>query len=212
MKILPTLGKFRSVICLNGDLPKKELFDALRLPIIPADCAYNVLRAKQIKAEVVIGDLDSVEDEVLPETQRIYIENQDQSDFQKALQYVRERQLEPSIILGINGGYIDHIFNNIAVFSQTNGVSYMPPNLGITIRENRTLHFAKGTKISLFAMPMCRLTTHGLFWELDNKIFKFPHFSSCFNRCSTGALKISIGEGAIFAVVYLEDIIDAGKK
>ncbi|MDR0417822.1 MAG: thiamine diphosphokinase [Puniceicoccales bacterium] len=211
LKILPALGEFRSIICLKGDLPEKELFDALKLPIIAADGAYNRLQAKQIKAEVVIGDLDSVSKEVFPETQKIYVENQDQSDFQKALQYVREKQLEPSIILGINGGYIDHIFNNIAIFSQINGVSYMPPNLGIMIRKNCTLHFTKGTKISLFAMPICHLTTQGLFWELDHKKLEFPHFSSCFNRCSSGTLKISIHDGAIFTVVYLEDIVDAGK-
>jgi thiamine pyrophosphokinase len=62
LRILPTLGEFRSVICLNGDLAKKELFDVLRLPIIAADGAYNVLRAKRIKAEVVIGHLDSIDD------------------------------------------------------------------------------------------------------------------------------------------------------
>ncbi|MDR1366714.1 MAG: thiamine diphosphokinase [Puniceicoccales bacterium] len=212
LKILPTFGEFRSIICLKGDLPEKELFDALGLPIIAADGAYNVLRAKQIKTEVVIGDLDSVGREISPGTQKIYIENQNQSDFQKALQYVCEKQLEPSIILGINGGYIDHILNNIAIFSQTNGVTYMPPNLGIMIRKNCTLHFIEGTKISLFAMPICHLTTQGLFWELDHKKLEFPHFSSCFNRCSSGILKISIHDGAIFTVVYLEDIVDAGKN
>ena len=39
--------------------------------------------------------------------------DQNSSDFQKAMKYLESQNLLPTIILGISGGYIDHILNNI---------------------------------------------------------------------------------------------------
>jgi thiamine pyrophosphokinase len=210
LQILPTLGHFRSIICLQGILPPKVVFEAIQLPVIAADGAYNLLEEMRIKVDAVVGDLDSVTAEIAPDVQKICIENQDLSDFQKALQYADETQRSPAIVFGMNGGCLDHVLHNAEIFSFANALSYSPPTLGIMVRENRAFHFEKGTKISLFAMPSALVSSKGLFWELVNQKLNFPFFSSSFNRCKTDTLEITVHEGSVLMVVYLEKIVDGG--
>ena len=55
------LKQYKSVLCLNGDLPKASFFREMDLPIIAADGAANYLIKNDILPEVIIGDLDSID-------------------------------------------------------------------------------------------------------------------------------------------------------
>jgi thiamine pyrophosphokinase len=106
------VGQYKSVVCLNGDLPTKEFFDYLKLPIIATDAAANYLCDNGIDFEVVIGDMDGIGSSVLSSSKhQVKLSDQDSnySDFQKALVYMADNYFLPSIILGMSGGYIDHL-------------------------------------------------------------------------------------------------------
>ncbi|MDR0590706.1 MAG: thiamine diphosphokinase [Puniceicoccales bacterium] len=210
LSILPLLGAYRSLLCLKGALPGRTFFSHFDLPIIAADGAYNLLWERGIVADVVIGDCDSIRVPIASKTRKIVAEDQDFSDFQKALKFARENHLSPPIILGINGGYIDHILSNIAIFAQTDAVAYMPPNVAMVVRDRLALRLPLATKLSLFAVPFGRVTTRGLRWELDDRELHFPGDNSCFNRTVAEQVAFEVAEGAVVLVIYLENIADMG--
>jgi thiamine pyrophosphokinase len=210
LDILPSLGIYRSLLCLNGNLPEYDFFSHFDLPIIAADGASILLLRKNIAADVVIGDWDSAKEPFAEKTKKVVIRDQSSSDFQKALKFIQENDLSPSIVLGINGGYLDHVFNNVGILSQTNSVGYFPPNIGFAVRCFLVLNLPIGTKLSLFGMPSGKINTQGLRWELKNQKLHFPEYNSCFNRTIVEQIGIDVYEGTIFLVIYLNDVIDGG--
>lgn len=203
--------KFRSILCLNGELPSKTFFHK-NLPIIAADGAFLKLRAMNISPQMVIGDFDSVDQALLKDFPHQYNPDQSSSDFQKCLVYMQAEDLLPAIIVGINGGFIDHVLHNINIFTQTESIFFAPPILGFTIISPHTHHVKTtvGSKISLIGLPSARVETRGLKWELDNVDLNFPGNNSCFNRVSQTALDITVHSGCLLVLQYEQPILDAG--
>jgi thiamine pyrophosphokinase len=143
----------------------------------------------------------------------VHVPNQAFSDFQKSIHYIKINDLFPSIILGISGGYLDHILNNINIFLQTDSIFFAPPIVGHIINsENiKTFSLPVNTKISFIGVPTANVTTTGLKWELQDNLLSFFGTNSCFNRVATDQVTITVRNGAILALIYLRDINDAGK-
>lgn len=208
LQMLPDLGNFRSVLCLNGQLPSKELIQVFQLPVIATDGAAVTLQKMGIPPTIVVGDGDSLKK--IPRS--LWVQNRDQnfSDFEKAIQFLKAYRCFPAVVLGIGGGYIDHVFHNIELLSQTNCIGYDPPNLLLSVKGTRRFTLKANTKLSLFGAPMAKLTTHGLKWELNNYDLQFPIHSSCFNRTVGDELTVMVASGRALMIIYLEMIHDAG--
>ncbi|MDR1590693.1 MAG: thiamine diphosphokinase [Puniceicoccales bacterium] len=210
LAIVSALGKYRSLLCLSGALPERKFFAHFDLPIIATDGAANLLLRKGIVADVVIGDWDSVREPIGEKTKKIVIKDQSSSDFQKALKFAQENHLSPSIVLGINGGYIDHILNNVGILAQTDSIGYTPPNLCFSLRSHLILNFPMGTKLSLLGMPFGKISTRGLRWELKDQELHFSGYTSCFNRTVTEQVEFHVHGGAVFLIIYLSNMKDEG--
>lgn len=204
---------YKSILCLNGNLPDKNFFyDFKKLPIIAADGAANTLNSMDIIPDMIIGDLDSVAKNLLIEKKFIMDKDQNSSDFQKAMKYLESQNLLPTIILGISGGYIDHILNNINIFLDTKSIFYDDNIIGMVISEgyHQFYDLKLGTKLSIFGIPNCLISTTGLKWNLQNDELSFPGFNSCFNRSIEKKISIYIKKGRALLLIYTSDIIDAG--
>ena len=204
---------YKSILCLNGKLPDKKFFsDFEKLPIIAADGAANYLNSIDIIPDMIIGDLDSVAKNLLFEKKFIMDKNQNFSDFQKSIKYLESQNLLPAIILGISGGYIDHILNNINIFLDTKSIFYDDNIIGMVISEgsHQFDDLKLGTKLSIFGIPNCLISTTGLKWNLQNDELTFPGFNSCFNRSIEKKISIDIKKGRSLLLIYISDIIDAG--
>lgn len=204
---------YKSILCLNGKLPDKKFFsDFEKLPIIAADGAANYLNSIDIIPDMIIGDLDSVAKNLLIEKKFIMDKNQNFSDFQKSIKYLESQNLLPAIILGISGGYIDHILNNINIFLDTKSIFYDDNIIGMVISEgsHQFDDLKLGTKLSIFGIPNCLISTTGLKWNLQNDELTFPGFNSCFNRSIEKKISIDIKKGRSLLLIYISDIIDAG--
>jgi thiamine pyrophosphokinase len=203
---------YRSILCLNGNLPDHTFFSKMNLPIIAADGAANTLHNLGISPSIVVGDLDSVIDSVRKNNKLHHRPEQNSNDFTKALQYMEENALLPAIVTGINGGHLDHIINNMNIFMHTDNLLYDPPLSGIVIHKNTSKNFALplNTKISLIGIPSACLTTLGLKWELNRAALSFPGTNSCFNRTTLPEIKIKAHEGAALILIYHEPAMDAG--
>lgn len=203
-------GTYRSVLCLNGELPSAEFFKNISLPIIAADGAYNQLAKINIIPEFAIGDGDSIQHPIDPRCTWFQVENKNNSDFEKALKLSEEKNLSPSIVVGLNGGNLDHILHNIEIFSQTDCIGFSCHQMIVNLKKQQTFRFEKNTKLSLFGAPECRVTTHGLRWELNDYKLQFSYLSSCFNRTVFDEILINVQSGHCLLMVYLDETLDKG--
>jgi thiamine pyrophosphokinase len=202
---------YHSILCLNGQLPSREFFLGQK-PIIAADGAANKLKEMQITPAIIVGDLDSVDKTLLTTSPFIQDKNQSSTDFEKCLAYLKNENLLPALIVGIDGGYLDHILHNINLFLATECIFYTPNMMGFTIKTNSQKKFSTqiGTKISLLGLPTAVVTTQGLKWELQENQLTFPGNTSCFNRALTQTLHVHVHQGNLLVLIYHDIISDAG--
>lgn len=200
---------YRSLLALNGTIPDTYF---LNLPLIAADGAANTLVAKNIYPQLVVGDLDSILDDVRRACLCLHLPDQNRSDFEKALIVLKERDLLPAIVVGINGGFIDHIITNISIFAKTNCLFYDPPVIGLMLHAKQQRHFVLpfATKISMKAMPEATITIQGFKWDLEQEKLNFCGKNSCFNRTAQEGSAIYVHEGSLLIMIYLEIVQDEG--
>jgi thiamine pyrophosphokinase len=201
---------YRSMLCLNGQLPEKSFFDRMNLPIYAVDGALNQLIPYGITPCCVMGDLDSVLPEYDDICQRIYLPDQNYSDFEKSLRYMDEQGMLPTLIVGLDGGNLAHILYNISVFMQTSQVFYAPPIIGLSLLkgEKKTLTLDIDTKVSLLAMPEAEVTTQGLYWELDSEPLSFLGKNSLSNRTLIPEVVIEVFQGCLLCLLECRLPID----
>jgi thiamine pyrophosphokinase len=193
---------YKSVLCLNGNLPDKEFFDT-KVPIIAADGAADQLLAMNIYPDVIVGDLDSIQDKTKWDKSKIiYAPDPNLSDFQKSLHYIEQQKLSPSIIVGINGGFMDHILFNIDIIMRSGSIFFAPPIIGIPLKKKAAFQIQLRTKISIFGMPEARISTVGLEWELEDDLLKFPGFNSLSNFNIKENVEVNIKEGAVLIMLH----------
>ncbi len=188
---------YKSLLCLNGALPEKDFFEKHALPLIAADGAADRLYERGITPHIIIGDLDSIK-KIPPHIQCVHREDQNFCDYEKAMSYLAQHNLLPTIVLGINGGDLDHILNNIGIFSlQAFGsLLYAPPLYGTLLYSgDYLLTIPVQTKISIMGLPKAKITTKGLTWDVTEKKFSFPGFGSFSNRMKDDTLSIHIVSG-----------------
>ncbi|CAO5675560.1 MAG: hypothetical protein HEEMFOPI_00255 [Holosporales bacterium] len=201
--------EFKSALCLNGDLPDKTFLEQLNVPLFAADGALNKLATQDVWPSCVIGDLDSAKQEFQQKVETIKNIDQNTNDFEKSLTYLAERNLVPTLVLGINGGYLDQILNNIEVAIKNDVVFYSPPIIGKIIKNKTVLKLPKNTKISLFGNAV--LSTHGLKWDLEeNTTLSFSVKNSALNRVINDTTTINVKEGFVLCLIYTLPINDMG--
>ena len=212
MNDIMNLTEYLSILCLNGELPDSTFFAKVNLPIIAADGAANSLLERSIHPTLIVGDLDSVRPEVLEHHSFLNLPEQESNDYQKAMCYLKDNDLLPAIIVGINGGHLDHILNNINIFIETNCLLYSPPIKGFVIKERSVVNLLLPvqTKISLMGIPEALLSSRGLKWELNYSQLSFPGKTSCFNRTKVPEIALEVHQGAVLILIYDQMINDAG--
>ena len=116
----------RIVIFANGELPDLEAARALLQPddyLIAADGGANHLMEMGILPEVVIGDLDSIDEDTLFDFTaaevdiKQYSEDKDETDIELALSYAVELRPSAILIVGALGGRLDQALGNLSILT-----------------------------------------------------------------------------------------------
>jgi len=116
----------RIVIFANGEISDLEAARALLQPgdyLIAADGGANYLLKMGILPEIVIGDLDSVDEDTLFELTSAevdieqYSEDKDETDIELALRYAVEMQPTSILIVGALGGRLDQTLANLSILT-----------------------------------------------------------------------------------------------
>src|SRR3990167_5965092 len=203
MTKLIDFSNYKSILCLDGALPN-TLFFRCHLPIIAADGAANTLMQMGIRPDIVICDLDSISAPLRHQLPSLHFPDQNYCDFEKCLDYLEKKQWLPTIITGINGGYLDHVLNNVNLFLHTKNLCYAPPLIGLSIQENESKEFVlpTNTKLSVLGIPSAIISSQGLRWELDHYALAFPGKTSCFNRTVSSVIRLTVHHGSVFLLIY----------
>lgn len=162
---------------LGGQFSENEIFDLLpNATIIAADSGYHNLSANQTQPHILIGDLDSHTADELSQMDSaieiIKIAEQDTNDFEKAVQHAIKLGKKNMLIVGMNGGQLEHTLNNWSVFAKlskkANLIFYEKGRYAFTIDSSVQFETTPNELISIIPQPKSILSSKGLKWELNN--------------------------------------------
>ncbi|MBQ7986007.1 MAG: thiamine diphosphokinase, partial [Clostridia bacterium] len=91
--------------------------------VICADAGYDHAKKFGIKADVVIGDMDSTKFTDIAEEKRIYPKRKDFTDSELAIMYAEEKGFERVLLFGMIGTRMDHSLANIGMLSRLKNAS-----------------------------------------------------------------------------------------
>jgi thiamine pyrophosphokinase len=198
------LENFESVICLNGSLPSKRFFDRIassKITVVAADGGAHRLMDIKVMPDFVVGDMDSWKGyEGICDTKIHRKSGQDSTDFEKSLFFLRDRNIKKILVLGVNGGEIDHVINNINTFlrysDQFDMCFYDEPDfgeskIGRAVNGSMDLDIDEGSKISLFSFDEGKMKTQGMQWEIEDKAYQVMETSAARNKSKSDKVHIS---------------------
>lgn len=178
-----------------GEATPHNLAEAMRHApvVVAADGGAALAVAQAVTPRAVIGDFDSLPDQVravLPESVLHPMTGQDNTDFDKALQAIASPLV---LAVGFTGGRIDHQLAALHVLA-----AHVPGRCIIIgaeevifhVPSQITLDVAAGDTVSLFPMGQVQGRSTGLVWPIDGLVFdpmRFVGTSNCAEgRCSFG--------------------------
>jgi thiamine pyrophosphokinase len=202
---------FRSILCLNGDIPKKSFFNQFSgIPVIAADRAGMSLIQMGITPEMVIGDFDSFSGDLYNKgTKFLKYTDQNSTDFEKCIVTMNQKLLFPALVCGAFGQEIDHTINNMHCLMKY-GCKYpmvfydhavaAKPKWCMPIYSQFNFKAIKGEIISLLPYPEAVISTKGLKWDLDNVLLSVTGLSSARNRAQKVDVEIQVHNGQVMIV------------
>jgi thiamine pyrophosphokinase len=205
------------LIFAGGDSPADSL--AEELPdadlIIAADSGYDLAVGAGYAVDVLVGDMDSIETEVIPG--HVIVErhptDKDATDLELALAKVMEHQPQRIVVVGGAGGRVDHEIAAAALlcsdlWAKVDEIDWVTDRgWSHVIRGRRIVHGDVGTTISLIPMggTASRVSTKGLRWDLSDATM-YPGTTWGVSNEFTGPVAdIRVGDGCLLAVLPAEN-------
>lgn len=176
--------------------------------IIAADGGYDKALKLGLKADVFVGDMDSVKTEVC-ETVKIKLPvEKDFTDTEAAIEYAIEKGAEKIDIIGAIGTRFDHSMANACLLKK-----YVKTGLDIRILDSHNEIFAiegnvliKGRKdetLSLIPLDgtVFGVTMKGFYYPLENADIKIGTTLTISNVITCDEAEINIKEGVVLAII-----------
>lgn len=215
-----------ALLFINGtppkNLPKTEGYNAIAC----TDGAFHYLKEKNFplqKLDFISGDFDShtEKDEILHYVQKserfgeandkfeiIFTPDQDFTDFQKALEILKNKGVKKVDVFGGSGGEQDHFLGNLHV------AFLFKNDLEITFYDEFSQYFflqkhskfenIQGKMISLLPFPIAeKIITKGLNWELTNENLSLTKRIGTRNFAKENTVEISYETGGL--LIFIEN-------
>ncbi|MDY3909845.1 MAG: thiamine diphosphokinase [Eubacterium sp.] len=184
--------------------------------VIAADGGFDYLNDLGLRADVVLGDFDSVLSYELPSDSIRFPREKDDTDMMLAVKLGLEKGYREFAIYGGLGGRLDHTLANLQVLvylsrNEACGTLYSD-NYAIRVISDGTISFGKdhpanveGNLCSVFSVSdvSVKVTIHGLKYEINdvNLTNSFPLGIS--NEFTGKKAYINVKKGTIAALWYL---------
>lgn len=202
-----------ALIFCNGTPVKKSIFSQLKERFHPvligADGGTNFLFKMKEKPQFIIGDLDSINPDVLnfylkQKVKIIKLRRQNDTDLEKALKLSKRLKLESIFITNFTGKRFDHTLSNIS-----NALKFAQDFKIVMIENHSALQFITGKNkfnsfknelVSILCFnPDAKITTKNLKYPLKNETLFFSERESTSNVSLGEKFEITVDGG--FAVL-----------
>ncbi|BAG83413.1 putative thiamine pyrophosphokinase [Candidatus Azobacteroides pseudotrichonymphae genomovar. CFP2] len=182
--MMPLLRKPKWVVLANGDFPTHELplsFLKKAEKIICCDGATQHLLEYGLQPDFIIGDMDSISDEIKKHFSLQIIEDssQETNDLTKALDFCCKKQVWNEItIVGATGKREDHTLGNIALltrFVRNMEIQLLTDHgIFVSIEKTTTLESYPKQQISIFNLtPNVSISSTNLAYPLQNRLLNY---------------------------------------
>ena len=161
----------KALVVGNRPLSSKVIELAKNSLVVAADAGADRLLKFNIVPDWIIGDLDSISEKAITKLEDWTITNKDiqKTDLEKAVDYAFEKGVKEIVIVGWEGGRIDHTLAAL-------GMAFDPRIKLIDDKftvycvdgENR-IKGKENTLFSLIAMPEARVSVNGARWNLQHE-------------------------------------------
>ncbi len=203
------------VLILNGEILDYRIISKYidkKDYVIACDGGLNHCKNMDITPNIIIGDFDSIDDEILDlfkgkSIALRYPEDKDFSDgelgVQKAIQFCEQNNCEEVVILGgfSQNGRFDHVLSNLfmlRLFDEKNIKSRL------VSEKNEVYYFTQNIRVKakkkyLSLIPLTDVleieSSSGLKYSLNDEVFNFGSSRSLSNECVGEVVNITIKSG-----------------
>ncbi len=180
--------------------------------LICADGGANVCYAADIVPDYVIGDMDSVNGEVLTEwrenkgTKVVLDEDQDKTDMELAIKLANSLDPDEIEVLGAIGDRLDHTLGNIWCLDKVRGgikARILDENHEIIlVKDSLEIQGEVGDIVSVIPMTGVQgLSYEGMKWGVEDHDCEWGWLGVC-NRLEKSKAKISVKKGKVLVIKY----------
>ena len=200
-----------ALLFINGT-PPKNLPNTEGYAIIACtDGAFHYLKEKNFplaQLDFISGDFDSHSgiDENIYHEKFIFTPDQNFTDFQKALDILKNKDVKKVDVYGGSGGEQDHFLGNLHVaflFKDLMEITFYDEfSSYFFIPKDFEINNVEGKMISLLPFPKVEnLVTDGLNWELKNEDLQITKRIGTRNFATKSTVKISYSDGDLLVFI-----------
>ena len=188
-----------------GGLAKKAAL------VVCADGGADRALAAGVHPDVIIGDLDSVSPQTrkcCASAQWVFVDNQNNTDLEKALDWIIRQRYKSCILVGFDGNRMDFSFGNLlicAAYAKKISLSFAGPGWQLfPLFKTRRLACSPQKRVSLIPLTACQgVTLTGLKYPLKNARLVLGTTRTFSNETTGKSFSVAIKKGLLLA--YLEN-------
>ncbi|MGV8980251.1 thiamine diphosphokinase [Clostridium sp.] len=208
------------IIISGGNPPSKELLTSEITGdtfLIAADSGANCLYDYNIKPDLLLGDFDSIDIEVLDYFKKcnctidIYPTEKDFTDTQIAVEKALCMKPNEILFLGCTGSRVDHLLGNIGMLKicLENGVNAFIKDENNSIRLTNASTLLKGTVGQIFSVQsygneIIGLTIEGAKYPLNNYNLKIGESITISNQFVDSEVKLKFKFGMLLIILPID--------
>ncbi len=202
----------KALLICNGEKPKKWLKKWVKEAdfVLAADGGANAAAEAGITPDAVIGDLDSASErtrKIFQDITFIHVTRQDNTDFEKALDWLLLQKFDECLIVGATGGRLDFTLGNfLSVFPylQKIKITFIGENWRIfPLTHSFTFSARKGARMSIIPLSDCQnITLKGVKYRLDGANWQLGQ-TGLSNVITAKKTEVLFDSG--YMLMYLED-------
>lgn len=180
--------------------------------ILAADGGADRALACGVEPDAVIGDLDSVSPsakQILGAEKLFFINNQNNTDLEKALDFLAQHQCKECKICGFVGGRLDFTLGNflsVYPYVKKMDICFVGPGWTVyPLAAERKFTCKQGARVSLIPLKTCTgVTLAGLKYPLKNARLSWTRAGRSLSNQTTGkSFQITLQTG--YMLVYAEE-------
>jgi thiamine pyrophosphokinase len=204
--MIPLLHDYQTVILADGSFPSHAIplsFLQTAHRIICCDGATEQLLAFGREPDHIVGDLDSISEELQKRFAHILFPDADQevNDLTKAVRFCRLREWKGITLLGTTGKREDHTLGNLSLladYATTTPIQLLTDHGAFhSIHQSEAFESFPGQQVSIFSLtPDTLFTTRHLVYPLNKRPLR-SWWQGTLNESGADSFELCIDRGKV---------------